>query len=269
MTTNINVNDLSGPELITKYNELATAVGRPTVTRFATLTKGRARLERMLAELEIDQAAQELGAMDAGDPAPVLTESEVEQLVEQSNTEAQQTDAYLATLAEQADDGTAPEGDDDGIPHFLRREPVASTVAEQEQAALVADGVSPYPTTPAAELDAAVPLTLAEQAVEAIQGGDAAAFIAAAAEAPVNQPKPTRKQGGGGKAGVGTGPGGETLKAQQERYNQLATEARSLGLKAKHHTSTFERHADGERVIAKLQAQVNEAKAKQPAEQVG
>lgn len=300
MTTTINVNDLSGSELINKYNELATAAGKPTVNRFASLTKGRKRLARMLAELQGGQVASE---------EPVLSEERVAELVEHSDTEAQQlvstvdvaaaageTDAYLQALAEtfeQAPDaapvteeqpaaeaqGGAVE-DDSGIPEFLRRDseaPRQVAVVDLYDNSVVAV-VPAAEATPAAELDAAVPPTLAEEVVEAIRG-DAAAFIAAAAEAPVNQPvapktKKARVAPTGPKKGTGgTGPGGETLKQQQDRYNTLAAEARGLGLRAKHHTSTFERHTDGERIIAKLQAAVDEAKAKpeyeRAAEQAG
>jgi hypothetical protein len=49
----------------------------------------------------------------------------------------------------------------------------------------------------------------------------------------------------------------ETLRAQMERYNQLAAEARAAGVQAKDHTSTFASLDAGERAIAKLRDKMN------------
>jgi len=52
---------------------------------------------------------------------------------------------------------------------------------------------------------------------------------------------------------------GPTLRDQMNEYNELAKQARDLGLNAKHHTSTFETRDKGVVQIEKLQKAIKEA----------
>jgi hypothetical protein len=50
-------------------------------------------------------------------------------------------------------------------------------------------------------------------------------------------------------------------REQMDRYNAVAREAINLGLKAKEHTSSFEKYDAGERKIAELQAKIDAARS--------
>ncbi len=228
---------LTGAALVAEYNRIATILGEPTVSRFSMLAKGQKRLAQIQERLAAVQ--ETLGTVAEYGTAPA--------------------DSHAAFNAENLEKMLEPLTGESGIPNFLRR--------EQPAAVAVVEVVAVVPATPAAELDAAVPPTLAEQGVSEIaatHGEVTAAFVAAAEAAPVNQPAPVKKRGG---SRPGSQWGLETMVEQMARYNGLADEAIALGLKFRRlggpqGKSTFANRGDGDRAIAKVTAAIAEAKAK-------